>query len=58
MSGQKVYDTDGACVGNWDRTNGCIEVDCGSDMRVDTDGTVTDADGNYVGRINSSGRLS
>ena len=58
MSNPYVRDTDGGIVGSWDKTNGVLEVDNEPDMRVDTDGTVTDANGHYVGRIDSNGRLS
>lgn len=59
MSNPYVRDADGGLVGSWDKTNGVLELDSGgSDMRVDCDGTVTDSHGNYVGRIDSSGRLS
>lgn len=58
MPNPYVYDSDGGLVGSWDRTNGTLEMDNGdSDMRVDCNGHVTDADGRYVGQIDSSGRL-
>lgn len=55
MYNPRVYDSDGGFVGSWDRTNGEIELDNGGTMNVDSDGTVTDSDGNYVGTINSRG---
>ncbi len=57
MSNPYVRDTDGGIVGTWDKTNGVIETDNGSNLNVEAGGTVTDSDGNYVGRIDSDGRI-
>lgn len=58
MSNPNVYDGNGYHVGSWDKTNGILETEFGPDMRVEDDGTVTDSNGNYVGQIDSRGRLS
>ena len=59
MSNPYVRDNDGGTVGTWDKTNGVLELENGGpNMRVEDDGTVFDSNGNYVGQINSQGRLS
>lgn len=56
MSTPYVYDGDGAIIGSWDKMNGALSND-GPDMTVDLDGYVYDHNGNYVGHIESDGRL-
>ena len=58
MPNPYVYDGDGYRVGTWDKTNGILETEHGPDMTVEDDGTVLDSSGNYVGHIDSRGRLS
>lgn len=58
MSYPYVQDGDGYRVGTWDKTNGVLETEFGPNMRVEDDGTVLDSEGNYVGQIDSNGRLS
>ncbi len=58
MPNPYVRDGDGGIVGQWDKTNGTMEVDGQPNMTVTSDGDVFDHNGNYVGHIDNRGRMS